>query len=218
MSKFKETQTFILSEVEFGKYKYSKSAKEFMLLYLDASFKMLIQIEDLIIKNHYTKFTAQAQRDIMSFMLNKSEYISKVIFHHNNFFSKELFSIWEDIHKPYREYISFKLKQLVDSSIEASFKSIGELIIEEIDMVRFEIYEIDRLASKQFPIQILTVTNTCMKLYEEMKIVYPAYRAQIYIDKLDAQKGFSLRDYTDEPMRFIECKRLIEREGINVLS
>jgi hypothetical protein len=210
LENYKSVQGFVLSEVQFGTYKFSKVSKELALLYTDSAFKILLQIEQLFIRSGSDIVTSELGYKVIKIMVNQIDYMIDVVGDNESIFDPEFISIWKDVHLPISKLVERVVENSVGNDIITAFQAIGGILTDSIDTVRFELYELDYMVNsgkKPF----LTITDLCGPVYTYLNRNLPETRARVYEDRLGVGKKFELQNYTDSHATFISCaERLVE--------
>ena len=210
LENYKSVQGFVLSEVQFGTYKFSRVSKELALLYTDSAFKILLQIEQMLVRSGKDTIDTDAAFKIIKIMTDQIDYMVGVVGKNKNVFDEDFISIWKDVHLPISKLIERVVENSIGANIITAFQAIGGILTDSIDTVRFELYELDYLINggkKPF----IAITELCGPVYTYFNISLPETRASIYQDRLGVGNKFELRNYTDSYSTFVLCaERLIE--------
>lgn len=217
MEEFKAMQGFVLSEIQFGQYRFSAQSKEMALLYLDSAFRILLVVEQIIVRSGKLKLDMALASDILHAMLSQIDYMEKVVIENPKIFNAEVFKIWREAHFPVTRLIERVVEESVDSPIEEAFRAIGAIGVESIDTVRFELYEIDYILNDG-KAPFVVITELCKPIRDKVGISMPAARAKVYKEKLKVDKKFGIKNYTNSYVNFVECASEMKKEGIDVVG
>ena len=147
LERFKATQGFVLTEMEYGQYKFSRTSKEVALLYCDTTFRALMAIEKRIVKAKEDIVTVPFASDIMSVLIEGIGYVQAVTDANPKVFSREYVDIWREVHLPLSKIIERVIEENVGNDMSLFFVSMATILIDSIDSIRFELYEIDYILS-----------------------------------------------------------------------
>ncbi len=217
LENYKRVQGFVLSEVQYGQYNFSKVSRELALLYTDSAFKILLQIEQLMVRCGKQHIDSEIAYKIIKIMIDQIDYMVGVVSHNEDVFDPKFIEIWRDIHLPISKLVERVVEASIGDTIENAFQSIGGILTDSIDTVRFELYELDYMynnGKKPF----LTITELCSPVMTYLHRNLPEARARIYMEKLGAENRFSLQNYTDSYATFITCAEKLVESGLMVTN
>ena len=193
MERFKQTQNFLFIDMEYGTYSFSKTSKEIALLYTDRMFSWLVGLETFIIKNKYLSELTREQKDgVAKSFLDVMTYICDVTKQHSDLFDPTFVSVWKKVRFPIEEEISELLSSDNHLGTVALYTNTSNLIIESIEEMRLDLYEIDYLKNGgEAPFICITDQDNGFLLEGDMRIIR---KANTYIDVYKS-KSFALKNY-----------------------
>ncbi len=217
LENYKNVQGFVLSEVQYGQYKFSKVSRELALLYTDSAFKILLQIEQYFVRNGKPTMDSEMAYKIIKIMIDQIDYMVGVVKHNKDIFDPNFILIWREIHLPISKLVERVVESSIGDSIDKAFQAIGGILTDSIDTVRFELYELDYMyfnGKKPF----LTITELCSPVMTYLNKNLPEARARVYMEKLGSENRFSLQNYTDSYATFISCAEKLVESGLMVTN
>ena len=212
LENYKAAQGFMLEEVQFGQYQFSRVSKEIILLYSDAIFKGILQVEQMLARSEKEKIDHPLAMNIISILTSRATYISEVMSIHKDMFDEIFVGAWMAAHLPVAKTVERIIESSIGENKARAFQRIGNSLLETLDVVRFELYEIDYLVNdggKPF----LVVSDICILSEKYIGKIFPIERAHAYINIFNIEKPFVLKDYSNSLTTFEYCKsRLIESD------
>jgi len=214
---FKEVQNFVLTEIEFGSYSFSRVAKEIALLYSDSAFRILYSIEMMFIREGSPVLTREMADSINKILLDQIGYMRAVVEENGDVFDRKFVEIWKEVHLPIVSIIENIVEMNIGEKIEDTFKDICSIFGDSLDTVRFELYELDYLINdgrKPF----LVISDMCVVSFDTVGVLLPTRRAQVYIEKLDLEPEFYVKNYTSTYAGYRRCINNLVENGIKILN
>jgi len=143
ISKYKEAQAFALGElVNNPTHKFSKTAREILLLKYDVWFRWLVEVEDILRRSdRNTNIHAEVIRVSNELEL---EY-DKVLESNSDIFDIKYVEIWTKSHKFIYEYFKAKVVNTPTNDIGKFMAGITDMLVTIMDNTLFELHEIDSL-------------------------------------------------------------------------
>lgn len=143
ISKYKEAQAFALGElVNNPTHKFSKTAKEILLLKYDVWFRWLVEVEEMLRRSN-------KDTDIKSDIIKVSDELeaeyNKVLNNYCNIFDARYVDIWTKTHKLIYKYFKAKVLNTSTNDKGKFMASITDMLIIIMDNTLFELHEIDNL-------------------------------------------------------------------------
>jgi hypothetical protein len=217
LENYKGVQGFVLSEVQFGTYEFSKVSKELALLYTDSAFKILLQVEQMFVRAGRVSVSSEMAYKIIKIMVDQIDYMIGVVNENKDVFNPDFINIWKDIHLPISKLVERVVEKSVGEDIVKAFQSIGGILIDSMDTVRFELYELDYIFNGgKSP--FLAITELCGPVMTYLGKDLPSQRAVIYMDRLGVGNRFELKNYSDSYANFISCAERLVENGLIVTN
>ena len=213
---FKQTQTFVLQEVEFGDYPFSRTAKEVILLYSDTVFKWILSLERKIIRETYdSPLTAKNKEYILSSFIEYTTYIDEVINAYPDIFNRKLCDVWREIRFDVCKKIKVECQKAPTLNLISFFAACATIIIESLDELRLDLYEIDYLSHKgEHP--FICVTDSSFK-YSDEGTDRLINKAKVY-HSFFGVSDLRLKDFSNSPSYFLRYKNDVVPKIKNILE
>ena len=213
IERYKSTQSFVLSEMLHGQYNFSKTSREIALLAMDITFAWLIGLENYLIRDNSPFFDKKACLFSLRSMRKADRYWMNVIDNHEDIFEKKITKVWKEIHNLKMNIAKKVIESCEGLSDLEAFSVISNYIIEAMDALKFELYEIDYIVNNPNGQPFLCFTDLCIVAKEELNIDYSIEKANIYISKFDIKDGFIFKNYSQElnPITYVMN---LEKHGI----
>ncbi len=213
LEQYKNMQGFVLSEMKYGQYDFSQVSKEIALLYTDTAFKILLLIERLLIRSGESTITPDLGIEIIQVMTKQAVYMIDVVNEKDSIFSKDFVRIWKRIHLPVPKLIERITESSVGETIDIAYANIGSILIDSIDTVRFELYELDYMYNNgENP--FLVITELCAPIRDRLGINLPLDRAMVYKEVFNIDPIYKLLNYTDSYGAFLTCSKTLSDRKI----
>ena len=214
LERYKSTQSFVLTEMIHGQFKFSKTSREIALLKMDIWFLWLNDFESYLIHKAGNIFE---QKDV-EYATNEinitREYYRSTVDSRDDIFDRSFVSVLNRIDDLKFKDSEMFITECSGKSLIDTFASVSNFLIEIIDTLKFELYEIDYLINggkKPF----LCMTNLCV-LYETKLHSTPLVdRALVYIDEFNISNGFIFKNYSQE-MSPVKCLESIQKANIKI--
>ena len=217
LERYKSSQNFVLSEMKYGQYPFSSTSRELAILYTDNVFKALLDIECLSIRSHQLELSIVLAKKFISLLLSRTEYLHSVANYHGDIFDPGYIKLWDKVHLQIARMVERVIENSIGDELGLAFSSVASILIDSIDAVRFELYEVDYLlGGGKSP--FLAVTNMCSMVSRELGENRIRSRAEAYQEFFDRKIDFIARDYTDSVSSFDVCVSDATREGISILD
>ena len=197
MERYKSQQFFILTEMESGSYKFSKTSRELAIIFMDSIFAWIITVENYLIRSHSHIFTHSTRHEIGEKLIDVIDYVSSVAEANCDIFDKKEADIILRIIKERRQLADEILAKTVGENISDAFSYIVNMIIESLDNFRFELYEVDYLINsgkKPF----LCITDFMIDIHMNFNVCIAHTRASIYKEEFGVEK-FNIKNYSSSP-------------------
>lgn len=236
IERWKNVQSFQLSQLIKGKFFFSKDRREILLQKYDLWSRFLYEVENFCIERSgdENKLTTSEDVDFVLVLADKTSALYKqlMLVDHNQQFENVFLNIWLEIHEtPYR-YLIQEIKLLAGLPFEDFFAKIVSVLIAVMQYTLIEIHELDMLLCKVecpgtgvFPISerltlpkdvtpFVIVTSLVDRVFAMTGSCLVCERLKVYRKYIDLDEIY-LKNYTDAPVnsRLIEN---IERNGFKV--
>ncbi len=217
LSEYKNTQNFVLMEVSSGQYPFSRTSKEMILLYSDSVFKMLMLFERAIVLSGSGTISKRTASNIEKILSERVLYMESVVKIHNELFDDRYVKVWKDVHFPIGSLIHKMIENSTDSTAKDFFTSISMILIETLDKMRFELYEIDYLVNNGAN-PFLIVTDLCFVARDLIMEDLLVERARVYMKEFNIKGPFILKNYTTVFTNYAMCEKSLKEAGIQIIS
>lgn len=236
IERWKNVQSFQLSQLIKGKFFFSKDRREILLQKYDLWSRFLYEVENFCIERSgdENKLTTSEDVDLVLVLADKTSALYKqlMLVDHNHRFENVFLNIWLEIHEtPYR-YLIQEIKLLAGLPFEDFFAKLVSVLIAVMQYTLIEIHELDMLLCKVecpgtgvFPceekltlpkdtIPFVIVTSLVDRVFAMTGTCLVCDRLKVYSKYIDLDEIY-LKNYTDAPVnsRLIEN---IERNGFKV--
>ncbi len=214
IERYKSTQSFVLSEMLHGQYKFCKTSREIALLAMDITFAWLIGLENYLIRDNSDYFDRKAVDFALKTMRDADEYWAKVMEENPGIFNPIITNAWEEVHN-IKIDMTFKIIESCEGLHDLEgFSTITNFIIEKMDALKFELYEIDYMVHNgENP--FICFTDLCIIAKEELGFNYLRKKASTYVKLFDIKDGFNIKNYSQElnPITYVLD---LEKHGIHI--
>jgi len=152
--KFKNVQNFQLNQLANGRFYFSSTRREILLLKYDMWSRCLAEIENYFIEmsgNEVNNIVGSEDLNFILSLANKTTDVYKEIMLNKNidYFDIEFTKIWLEIHESVYLYMLEMLKGIEGYSYEMAFTLIVDLLIKCMQYTLIEIYELDSIICKR---------------------------------------------------------------------
>jgi hypothetical protein len=212
LEKYKSTQSFVLTEMLYGNYNFSKASREIALLVLDVVFAWLVGLENYLIRDCTSIFDKKAV-DFAIRTADEAEahYVSTIMIH-DSIFDSKISKLWIDNHIVKMDMIREVIRRCEGLQDIEGFSVIVNTLLEMADSMRLELYEVDYIANNgKNP--FLCLTDLSIMAYEEHSTMPIVDRAKRY-KEITGRETFVLKNYSQEPNPVVYVKNLEEEAGI----
>lgn len=236
IERWKNVQSFQLSQLIKGKFFFSKDRREILLQQYDLWSRFLYEVENFCIERSgdENKLTTSEDVDLVLVLADKTSALYKrlMLVDYNHRFENVFLKIWLEIHEtPYR-YLIQEIKLLAGLPFEDFFAKLVSVLIAVMQYTLIEIHELDMLLCKVegpgagvFPsterltlpkdtIPFVIITSLVDRVFAMTGSCLVCERLKVYRKYIDLDEIY-LKNYTDAPVnaRLIEN---IERNGFKV--
>jgi len=212
MERYKNTQSFVLSEMLYGEYKFSKTSKEIALLTMDIVFGWIVALENYLVRDRREFFDDRARLFSTESIKKARDYYIDVITSHKNIFREDIIKVWLDIHANRFDMMLAVLDGCVGMKDIDAFSYIVNTLTEAMDSLKFELYEIDYLTEKGNR-PFLCLSDLSLVILRDFGENQLLFRSKVYKKHFGLGDNFILKNYSQEhnPIVFI---RELEDAGI----
>ncbi len=217
LESFKNTQHFVLTEMEYGQYDFSRTAKEIALLYCDAAFKSLLLIERIFIETEQKKVDEILVANILKVLLSQFEYTMEVTTLRDDIFNSEYVGLWKKVHSPISKIIERVVEDTNDKNIDEAFKQIVLILIDSMDSLRFEQNEIDYLLNNG-ELPFLNVVDLCPISATYLSSTIIVTRAKEYNKFMGKNVSYKLKNYASSYTYYKFCVDSLHKAGISIIG
>ena len=217
LERYKATQNFVLTEMKYGQYNFSRTSRELAILYTDNSFKGLLDIESFFIRSHEKILTEDMAKEVVSLLLARMGYLYSVVKYHKSIFDSVYIELWDKVHFQITRMVERVIEGNVGADIDVAYTELVAILLDSADAIRFELYEIDYIANNREK-PFLVVTNMCIMASRELGTNVVASRAKVYEDFFKAKIDFTVKDYTDSLSAFDVCVSGAIDKGISIVN
>lgn len=236
IERWKNVQSFQLSELVKGKFFFAKDRREILLQQYDLWSRFLYEVENFCIERSgdENKLTTVEDVNFVLDLAGKTSVLYKklVLVDNNQQFENVFLNIWLEIHEtPYR-YLIQEIKLLAGIPFEDFYAKLVSTLIAVMQYTLIEIHELDMLLCKVegacpgvFPckekltlpkdtIPFVIVTSLVDRVFAMTGSCLVCERLKVYSKYIDLEEIY-IKNYTDVPVnsRLIEN---IERNGFKV--
>lgn len=216
LERYKGAQSFVLSEMIHGKFKFSRTAREIAILAMDTTFAWLIQLENYLIRDESNIFDKNAVDFAINTMNEVDSYIVSLVETRSDVFDHKIATPWRMIRISQVDLVEKVIRSTEELRDIEAFSTIANVIIEMIDTLKFQLYEIDYLVNggkKPF----LCLTDLCLLSVSEFDSFPMLNRAKVYESYFGINDGFYFKNYSQE-MNPIMYVRLLEEGGVPIVN
>jgi len=210
IEKVKQAQSYVLSEIEYGDYKFNRTSKEVALLYTDALSDWLQELEKAIIKwSSFTEVDATNRDAIESSCLKRLEYIEDVCSQRDDLFNHKYIEVWKKVRFPVEAMIQDIVHGKQSRNPITCFTLCAQSIIDSIEELRLDLYEIDYyIENGEKPFICITDTYVDYLSKNDSRIIT---KAKIYMKEFGCE-DFYLKNYTSSTEFFRRLSKIISTE------
>ena len=215
LERFKSQQFFILSEVNSGSYKFSKTSRELVILFTDVMFGWLLSVEHYLIRSGSNVFTDEHRMVISDKLEESIAYINATILENEDIFDSRESCTIMDIISLRHHYVEIFFEKLVGENTIDAFSAIAAVLTESMDSFRFELYEVDYLVNhKKNP--FICITDFMLNVYTQYRHCIALDRASLY-KNIFGVESFRVKNYSSASIISSQVNCLREN-GIKVTN
>lgn len=236
LERWKNVQSFQLSELVNGKFFFAKDRREILLQQYDLWSRFLYEIENFCIERFgdENKLTTDEDVNFVLALAGKTTALYKklVLVDHNQQFENVFLNIWLEIHETSYRYLIQEIKLLAGLPFEDFYAKLVSTLIAVMQYTLIEIHELDMLLCKVegvhpgvFPctekltlskgtIPFVIVTSLVDRVFAMTGTCLVCERLKVYSKYIDLEEIY-IKNYTGAPVnsRIIEN---IEHNGFKV--
>lgn len=157
LERWKNVQSFQLSQLIKGKFFFSKDRREILLLKYDLWSRWLYEVENICIERagDDNKRVTNADIDLIIALSDKTTQIYKnlMLVEHNANFDNRFLNIWLELHETPQKYLIHQIRTLDGLTFEDFFTKLTAVLTSVMQYTLIEIHELDMILCK--------VENTC---------------------------------------------------------
>ncbi len=196
LERYKNTQSFTLTEMLHGQYEFSKTSRETILLSMDRWFQWLLFFEKELIKNKENIFTEHLCLEMIEESHETTRSVRDTLVKFPDIFEREATEMWlTSTQTSFLGWSEVLASYVGKENIEA-FSGVATFLTEIMETMKFILYEIDYLVhdgSKPF----VCLTNTCILAKEKYGLNILEKRVDTYSSKYPGISNFILKNYSD---------------------
>lgn len=219
LENFKATQHFVLTEMQYGQYNFSRTSKEITLLYCDVMFKTLLLVEKMYIEAKQKTVDEELADKVISLLKSQLKHIidTTSASANENIFEKRHVELWRSVHFPLNKIMSMAVRSTIGETLAESFKKLVLVIIDSMDSVRFEQNEIDYLI-KNGSMPFLNIVDLCAISASYIKEPILVTRAKKYNEFMGKEMAYRVKNYTSSYSSYKICIQGLEQAGIKIIK
>ena len=151
LERFKNVQSFQLNEIKNGRYKFSKSRRELLLLKFDLLTKLLYESENLCIQFYDSQYASNIVVEYVVSLVSKASYLyNKIIKEdHPEAFDPIFSNIWIEIFSINEHLLKKQILSLEGAEFSVFFNNLVDIVSALLQNSTFELFELDVLLMKQ---------------------------------------------------------------------
>lgn len=198
IAKFKQHENFILGQILYGKYDFSETSREIILLNFRLWTDWLNQIENTISFLEEEKLTQSDKNHILYKAKAVENKYTKALISNSEIFKTKKSKCWLEVHKIVGyEHLIGEINKIVGCSKVRAFNTIVDALIETMLMVMYELWEIKLVSHVEYENK-LAFTEMCnLKLNSKNPVNFLLKRAEIY-SKYYGEVDFVIQNYTSQ--------------------
>ena len=196
LERFKNTQSFTLTEMLHGQYQFSKTAREIMLLSMDKWFQWLLLFERELIRNPSDVFDENMCLEMIQESHETTRLVREILMKHTEVFERDMTEIWlTSTETGFLGWSEVLAAYSGKEDIEA-FSGIATFLTEIMETMKFILYEIDYLVSDGSD-PFICLTNTCHLAKTEYGIDILSPRINTYKSFFPEITRLTMKNYSD---------------------
>lgn len=151
IERFKNIQAFQLNEIKNGRYKFSKSRRELLLLKFDLLSKVLYESENLCIQFYNEQYASNVVVESVVSLVSKASYLyNKIIKEdHPGAFDPIFSNIWIEMFSINEHLFKKQILSLEGAEFSVFFNNLVDTVSALLQNSTFELFELDVLLMKQ---------------------------------------------------------------------
>ena len=151
LERFKNVQSFQLNEIKNGRYKFSKTRRELLLLKFDLLTKVLYESENLCIQFYDAQYASNLVVESVVSLVSKASYLyNKIIKEdHPEAFDPIFSNIWIEIFSINEHLLKKQILSLEGVEFSVFFNNLVDIVSALLQNSTFELFELDVLLMKQ---------------------------------------------------------------------
>ena len=151
LERFKNVQSFQLNQIKNGRYKFSKSRRELLLLKFDLLTKVLYESENLCIQFYDDQYASDIVVDSVVSMVSKASYLYNKIIKEDypEAFDPIFSSIWIEMFSINEQLLKKQILSLEGAEFSVFFNNLVDTVSALLQNSTFELFELDVLLMKQ---------------------------------------------------------------------
>lgn len=213
LERYKNTQSFVLTEMIYGQYKFSKTAREIMMLSMDKWFNWLVWLERTLIKDDKNVFTREIFEATIIQKRQVDDAIVKTTIDRPDVFSQYETEVWVQSRLSTIKSWEDIIRTIIGEDSKSAFSIISSFVTEAIESLKFSLYEIDYLVNVgKNP--FLCITNTCMHAKLDYGVNILEYKLEAYTALFPDVKEYILKNYSDAKQTNVCSSGLAEKYGV----
>ena len=195
LSEYKNTQNFVLAEMAYGRYKFSKTAREIAVLYGDAMFKGLLLVESLLVRSGSSTVSEKTKDEVVAILTARIAYMHTLIQTRKDIFDPQFVAPCIDMHEYVDGLVRKRAKEAAKLGTREFFREVVLCQSDMFDALRLELQEVDALITKD-ALTFLNISDFCSR--EEYYNDRPLIIHQLKVLAKYSKKPLvlELRDYT----------------------
>lgn len=151
LERFKNVQSFQLNEIKNGRYKFSKTRRELLLLKFDLLTKVLYESENLCIQFYGDQYASNIVVESVISLVSKASYLyNKIIKEdHPEAFDPIFSNIWIEMFSINEQLLKKQILSLEGAEFSVFFNNLVDTVSALLQNSTFELFELDVLLMKQ---------------------------------------------------------------------
>ena len=196
LAKFKNSQAQSFKELQYNRagHKFSNTAKELVLLSYSVWSYFLISLEQKLIECHTLKRNLDVIKEtLINGILQKEDCIKKLS--KSSEFDQEFLELWLQVHERNKKFILSEIEAIRDANPTYLFTKLTNIIIDTLNEIVLETYEIDHLYARTNDTIILYIDDYLIKVSEKIGEDVFIFKLNKYIDYSKNSKGIIFKSY-----------------------
>lgn len=214
LADIKQYQSYILSQVEYSDYEFSRTSKEIAILHSQKLYQWLEAVEQHLIVSGSYKISSQSDRnDILASAQTLANSLVHVVEDHEVFSDKyicDMYSLFaNEVHKGMQQSI-FKEKEGAEEIGALLFSRLAACATATLSMLRLTLYEADQVSTKGVPPFVCindTIANNISKWGQLLLVKQSAYLEG------KEQEEVGIKNFCSSQTIFDQAKKFIKKES-----